>query len=103
MPLALATLAQLFIMTVNDLDLSIGAYISLDHPEDARDLDKAPVHVEIETKGTEQIVYYRLGNKGKGKGQGKLQKMVIRRESNKVVFVDTPSTIMVDINVKLSL
>ena len=29
MPLALATLAQLFIMTVNDLDLSIGAYISL--------------------------------------------------------------------------
>jgi hypothetical protein len=59
--------------------------------------------VEIETKGTEQIVYYRLGNKGKGKGQGKLQKMVIRRESNKVVFVDTPSTIMVDINVKLSL
>jgi ribose transport system permease protein len=28
-PLALATLAQLFIMTVNDLDLSIGAFISL--------------------------------------------------------------------------
>jgi ribose transport system permease protein len=28
-PLALATLAQLFVMTVNDLDLSIGAYISL--------------------------------------------------------------------------
>jgi ribose transport system permease protein len=28
-PLALATLAQMFIMTVNDLDLSIGAYISL--------------------------------------------------------------------------
>ena len=59
--------------------------------------------VEIETKGTEQIVYYRLGNKGKGKGQGKLQKMVIKREANKVVFVDTPSAIMVDINVKLSL
>jgi hypothetical protein len=59
--------------------------------------------VEIETKGTEQIVYYRLGNKGKGKGKGKLQKMVIKREANKVVFVDTPSTIMVDINVRLSL
>jgi ribose transport system permease protein len=28
-PLALATLAQMFIMTVNDLDLSIGAFISL--------------------------------------------------------------------------
>jgi ribose transport system permease protein len=28
-PLALATLAQLFVMTVNDLDLSIGAFISL--------------------------------------------------------------------------
>ena len=28
-PLALATLAQLFIITVNDLDLSIGAYVGL--------------------------------------------------------------------------
>jgi ribose transport system permease protein len=28
-PLALATMAQMFIMTVNDLDLSIGAFISL--------------------------------------------------------------------------
>ena len=60
--------------------------------------------VQVETKGTEQIVYYRLGNKGKGKGQGKLQKMVIKRESNNnVVFVDTPSAILVDINVRLSL
>ncbi len=28
-PLALATLAQMFIMTVNDLDLSIGAYVGV--------------------------------------------------------------------------
>ena len=59
--------------------------------------------VQVESKGTEQIVYYRLGNKGKGKGKGKLQKMVIERESEKVVFVDTPSAILVDINVRLSL
>lgn len=59
--------------------------------------------VEVESKGTEQIVYYRLGNKGKGKGQGKLQKMVIKREAESVVFVDTPSSILVDINVRLKL
>ena len=28
-PIALATVAQMFIITVNDLDLSIGAYVSL--------------------------------------------------------------------------
>ncbi len=59
--------------------------------------------VQVETKGSEQIVYYRLGNKGKGKGKGKLQKMIIKREAQKVVFVDTPSAILVDINVRLSL
>ena len=28
-PIAFATLAQMFMMTVNDLDLSIGAYVGL--------------------------------------------------------------------------
>jgi len=42
-PLALATLAQLFIMTVNDLDLSIGAYVSLTAGIGATLLVESPV------------------------------------------------------------
>jgi hypothetical protein len=59
--------------------------------------------VRIETDGPSQIVYYRAGNKGKGKGKGKLEKMVIRREAKRVVFVDTPSAILVDIDIRLRL
>ena len=59
--------------------------------------------VRIETDGPSQIVYYRAGHKGKGKGKGKLEKMVIRREAERVVFVDTPSAILVDIDLRLRL
>jgi peptidoglycan hydrolase-like protein with peptidoglycan-binding domain len=37
-------------------DATIGAYISLDHPEEARGLDKAPVQVEIAAKGVEDAL-----------------------------------------------
>jgi hypothetical protein len=59
--------------------------------------------VRIETDGPSQVVYYRAGNKGKGKGKGKIEKMVIRREKERVIFVDTPSAILVDIDVRLRL
>jgi hypothetical protein len=59
--------------------------------------------VRIETDGPSQIVYYRAGNKGKGKGKGKVEKMVIRREAERVVFVDTPAAILVDIDIRLRL
>lgn len=59
--------------------------------------------VRIETDGPSQIVYYRAGNKGKGKGKGRVEKMVIRREAKRVIFVDTPSAILVDIDLKLRL
>lgn len=42
-PLALATLAQLFIITVNDLDLSIGAYVGLTAGITATLLNDAPI------------------------------------------------------------
>jgi hypothetical protein len=35
---------------------TIGAYIKLDHPEEARALDKAPVRVEITTKGVDDAL-----------------------------------------------
>ena len=59
--------------------------------------------VRIEQVGDEQVVYYRRGNMGHGKGKGPPMKMVIRRVENRVVFVDTPDAILVDINVKLQL
>ena len=59
--------------------------------------------VRIETDGPSQIVYYRAGNRGKGKGKGRVEKMVIRREAERVIFVDTPSTILVDIDLRLRL
>jgi len=59
--------------------------------------------IRIETDGQSQIVHYRAGNKGKGKGKGKLEKMVIRREAERIIFVDTPSAILVDIDLRLRL
>jgi len=57
--------------------------------------------VRIETVGNDQVVYYRRGNMGHGKGQGPPMKMVIRHVENRVVFVDTPDVILVDINLRL--
>jgi len=59
--------------------------------------------VRIETVGNDQVVYYRRGNRGRGKGKGPPMKMIIRHVENRVVFVDTPDAILVDINVKLRL
>jgi hypothetical protein len=59
--------------------------------------------VRIETDGPSQVVYYRAGNKGKGKGKGKVETMVIRREAERVIFVDTPPAILVDIDIRLRL
>jgi len=57
--------------------------------------------VNIETHGDDQVVYYRRGNRGRGKGKGPPMKMIIRRVENRVVFVDTPDAVLVDINVRL--
>jgi len=59
--------------------------------------------IRIETVGDDQVVYYRRGNMGRGKGKGPPMKMIIRRVENRVVFVDTPDAVLVDINVRLRL
>jgi hypothetical protein len=59
--------------------------------------------VKVETKGDTRTIYYRAGNQGRGKGKGKLERMVIRREADRVVFVETPAAILVDIDLKLKL
>ena len=57
----------------------------------------------IETHGNDQVVYYRRGNMGKGKGKGPPVKLIVRQVENRVVFVDTPDAVLVDINVRLKL
>ncbi len=59
--------------------------------------------VRVETSGPDVVVWYRRGNMGRGKGKGPPVKMVIHREADRVVFLDTPSAILVDIDVKLKL
>lgn len=59
--------------------------------------------VRIDEVGSDQVVYYRRGNMGHGKGKGPPMKMIIRHVENRVVFVDTPDAVLVDINVRLRL
>ena len=50
-----------------------------------------------------QVIYYRAGNQGRGKGKGPVERMVIRTVERRVVFEDTPPAVLVDIDVKLKL
>lgn len=60
------------------------------------------VRVDL-VQGT-RVVYYRRGNMGRGKGKGPIEKIVIRPEPDRVVFVSQPPKgLMVDINVRLGL
>jgi protein-disulfide isomerase len=61
------------------------------------------VVVRVKAVGPTQVVYYRRGNQGKGKGKGKLEKLVIRRDADQILFVDTPSAILVAIDLRLRL
>ncbi len=59
--------------------------------------------VRLENSGPDIIVWYRRGSMGRGRGKGPPVKMVIHREADRVIFVDTPSSILVDIDVRLRL
>ena len=59
--------------------------------------------VRVEVRGNDRIVWYRRGNMGRGRGKGPLVRLVLRRVANRIVFVDTPDAILVDINVRLKL
>src|SRR5262249_44995878 len=59
--------------------------------------------VRVEDEGDSRVVWYRAGNRCQGKGKGKLEKVVIRRDRDRVVFVDTPPAFLADIDVRLRL
>lgn len=59
--------------------------------------------VQIEVKGSDRVVYYRRGNRGRGRGKGPVQTLIIRRMDNRIVFVDVPDIVLVDIDLRLRL
>jgi hypothetical protein len=50
-----------------------------------------------------QVIYYRRGNRGRGKGRGPVERIVIRTVERRVIFEEAPPAIMVDIDVRLRL
>jgi hypothetical protein len=59
--------------------------------------------VRVERVGATQVIYFRRGNNGRGKGKGPLQRMVIRTVRNRVVFEETDPSVLVNIDIKLKL
>ena len=57
--------------------------------------------VRVDIVDDTRVIYYRVGNRGRGRGRGRLEKIVVRREPERVVFIDAPRAVLVDINVKL--
>ena len=57
--------------------------------------------VRVENNGPDMVVWYRRGNMGRGRGKGPPVRMVIHRAVDHVVFLNTPSAILVDIDVRL--
>jgi len=59
--------------------------------------------VRVETIKTGQVIYYRRGNNGRGRGQGPVEKMVVRPSGSTVVFESAPEKILIDIRARLGL
>jgi len=59
--------------------------------------------VSVETLSDRQIVTYRAGNQGRGKGKGPPVRMVIRRVENRIVLDDAPEGLRVEIGIRLGI
>ena len=59
--------------------------------------------VRVETIKTGQVIYYRRGNNGRGRGLGPVEKMIVRPSGSTVVFEAAPEKVLLDIRVRLGL
>ena len=59
--------------------------------------------VRVETIKTGQVIYYRRGNNGRGRGLGPVEKMIVRPSGSTVVFDAAPPKVLLDIRVRLGL
>jgi len=59
--------------------------------------------VRVETIKTGQVIYYRRGNHGRGRGLGPVERMVVRPSGSTFVFESAPKNVVLDIRVRLGL
>lgn len=59
--------------------------------------------VSVETLSDRQIVTYRAGNQGRGKGKGPPVRMVIRRVEDRIVLDEAPDDLRIEIGVTLGI
>jgi hypothetical protein len=59
--------------------------------------------VRVETEGERHVVYYRAGNRGRGRGQGPPVRLVIQRVGDRIVLEEAPDALKVEIGVKLGI
>ena len=59
--------------------------------------------VRVEQVGVTRVIYYRRGNMGRGRGLGRVERMVVRPDGDIVVFESAPAPVLVDIKVRLGL
>ena len=59
--------------------------------------------VRVETIKTGQVIYFRRGNNGRGRGLGPVEKMIVRPSGSTVIFEAVPDRVLVDIRVRLGL
>ena len=59
--------------------------------------------VRVERVRETQVIYYRRGNNGRGRGLGPVERMVVRPSGTIVVFEAAPERALLDIRVRLGL
>ena len=59
--------------------------------------------VRVETVRGTEVIYYRRGNNGRGRGLGPIEKMVVRPSGTIVVFEAAPEKVLIDIKLRLGL
>ena len=59
--------------------------------------------VRVETIKTGQVIYYRRGNNGRGRGLGPVEKMIVRPSGSTVIVESGPKNVLLDIRVRLGL
>jgi hypothetical protein len=59
--------------------------------------------VRVERVGATQVIYFRRGNNGRGKGKGPIQRMVIRTVRDRVFFEEAEPSVLLNIDVRLKL
>lgn len=59
--------------------------------------------LRVEIQEGRHIVYYRAGNRGRGRGQGPPARLVLRQVDERVVLEDAPDAVRLEIGIKLGI